>query len=384
MKNLTGRYSATQFTYWASYIGIVGFATVYLLERGLSSGVVGTLLAVAGILSCLTQPVLAAAIDKAERFVLVRVLIALSLAFFVCFGMQLVPGIPAMVLGLLYVAGIWCTEAMSPLLNALSVGMNHAGYKINFGVARGIGSGASAVFALVTGSVIAKLGVTWMLLVLLALRLLCFFTLLTYPQVEKAADAERKQEASCTIAQFALKYKWFCLSLLGIGFLAMFHAMTENYLIAIVGRFGGDSSHVGRAIFIAGTSATPVIFFFDAIKKRIRESWLIKIAAVSFLLKAILFCFAGSVSAVYLLQLFHITSYGLLAPAMVCFADTSVRKEDMVKGQSFMTAAYALGSSAGNFAGGLLLESGVSVMLLAGVGIAVIGTIILFTSVERK
>ena len=63
MKNLTGRYSATQFTYWASYIGIVGFATVYLLERGLSSGVVGTLLAVAGILSCLTQPVLAAAID---------------------------------------------------------------------------------------------------------------------------------------------------------------------------------------------------------------------------------------------------------------------------------------------------------------------------------
>ena len=52
MKNLTARYSITQFTYWAA-----------------SSGTIGLLLAMAGLLSCFTQPILASLADKAERFV---------------------------------------------------------------------------------------------------------------------------------------------------------------------------------------------------------------------------------------------------------------------------------------------------------------------------
>lgn len=31
--------------------------------------------------------------------------------------------------------------------------------------------------------------------------------------------------------------------------------MTENYLIAILGALGGDSSHVGRALFISAMVA---------------------------------------------------------------------------------------------------------------------------------
>ena len=58
MKNLTLRYSNTQFTYWSASSGIASFATTYLLRRGVSSGVVGTLLALAGLCSCMTQPCL--------------------------------------------------------------------------------------------------------------------------------------------------------------------------------------------------------------------------------------------------------------------------------------------------------------------------------------
>ena len=54
MKNLTLRYSATQFTYWAASSGAASFATTYLLKQELSSGIVGILLASAGLLSCLT------------------------------------------------------------------------------------------------------------------------------------------------------------------------------------------------------------------------------------------------------------------------------------------------------------------------------------------
>ena len=66
MKNLTLRYSITQFAFWAASTGATSFATAYLLGQGLPSGIVGALLAIAGLLSCLIQPVLAGIADRAK------------------------------------------------------------------------------------------------------------------------------------------------------------------------------------------------------------------------------------------------------------------------------------------------------------------------------
>lgn len=41
--NLTYRYSAIQFTHWASSSGAAAFATTYLLNKGVPSGMVGFL-----------------------------------------------------------------------------------------------------------------------------------------------------------------------------------------------------------------------------------------------------------------------------------------------------------------------------------------------------
>lgn len=56
----------------------------------------------------------------------------------------------------------------------------------------------------------------------------------------------------------------------------------------------------------------------------------------------------------------------------------------MVKGQAFITAAYALGCSMGNFAGGQLLNQGVGTMLLAGIVMAFLGTVLMFLTVNKK
>ena len=45
-RNLTARYSLTQFSYWASAMGAASFATTYLLDKGLGSGLIGLLLAI--------------------------------------------------------------------------------------------------------------------------------------------------------------------------------------------------------------------------------------------------------------------------------------------------------------------------------------------------
>ena len=127
-----------------------------------------------------------------------------------------------------------------------------------------------------------------------------------------------------------------------------------------------------------------MIFFFSFFHKRIKNESLLKISALTFLLKSILFCIAPAIGFVYLLEVLQSTSYGFLGPTQVYFAGSRVRPADMVKGQAFITAAYSLGCSGGNFAGGQLLNLSVEAMLLAGVAMALAGTVILFLTLKKS
>ena len=384
MKNLTARYSATQFSYWIAISGGGSFATIFLLDKGVPSGIVGLLLAGAGLCSCLSQPVLASFIDKSKNFILTKIMIAMSLLCCFCFLCQLISAIPLFLCCILYMAALWSGDALISLMNALSVAYNDAGYTINYGVGRGIGAAATAISSLLLGHIMAAFGTIWMLLYVIIGWILYTIVLIGYPYIQKCSSVEAEKKDSCTIFSFFKRYPWYCASLAGVLFLGMYHVMTETYMIAIVTPFGGNSSHVGTALFVSAAVTFPTICLFSRIQSRIKNTNILKIAALSYVLKAVCFYFAKDILSIYLFQLLQITSYAFLAPAQVYYANAKVRSGDMVKGQAFITAAYALGCSAGNFAGGQLLNGGVETMLIAGIIIAAAGTIILFFTLEKK
>lgn len=382
-KNLTVRYAVTQFFYSAVYSASGIFATTYLLGRGLSPSLAGTLLALAGILACITQPFLAALADRAKTFILPRQMVLLCSLCILCFGLQLLPGLPLIPASILYVLGFWCGDTMAPLVNALCVACNEAGYSVNFGIARGLGSAASAIASLALGYIIAKLGNLWMFLLFIGFELVALVAIAGFPKLPKVSS-NKNTTNTCTIFAFFAKYRWFSLSLLGIGCLAIFHCMIENYMIAIMGRLGGDSSHVGTALFIACISGAPVIFLFQTFRRHAKNTTLMAIAALCFLAKSILIFFARSITAVYLIQLMQTCTYALLCPAQVFYAGEKVQLSDMVKGQAFVTAVFSLGCSAGNFLGGQLLGISVDAMLLVGIAVAFLGTAILLLTIRKK
>ena len=119
-QNLTVRYSVVQFSYWAAAMGAASFVTTYLLERGLSSGLIGVLLAVSGILVCLTQPFMASYADRSPKYILPQLILLLSGLCILCFALQLIPGIPVLAAGILYILGMWSSDAIHSLLNALT------------------------------------------------------------------------------------------------------------------------------------------------------------------------------------------------------------------------------------------------------------------------
>lgn len=384
-KTLTLRYSLQQMAYWAAAAGIMSFASAYLLAKGLPASLVGTLLALGSLLSCAVQPLLA---DRADRFgggMIKYMVVGLSAVSAVSFASLLVFGLSPTAMGFIYLLGIFSFDAMMPLLNAIVVSYKDTPQRINYGLSRGLGSMAYSIAALFLGRIIADFGedrMIWAILILLAGNILIT---LGYPVAASAAAREKERGECCSVAVFFSRYRWYCVSLLGVLLLGAFHAMTENYLIKIFGRIGGGSAEVGVALFVATVMEMLVLFFYEPIRRRISEAMLLKIAGLSFLLKSLLLIVTGSVEEVYLVQLLQATSYTFLSPTQVYYADKKVLPADMVKGQAFITAAYSLGCAGGNFAGGVLIEhAGVDAMLWAGVAMAALGTAVLFLSVNKK
>lgn len=385
MKNkLNFKYTMQQIVYWAAAAGVISFASAFLLEKGFAASEIGLLLALGNIISFLIQPVLADRADRAGPQLINLFIIALTAICLACFlVIQFLP-IAKWLFGALYVTAVFSFDAMIPLLNALCVAYNRVSRSINYGLGRGIGSFAYAIAALGMGKVIAAYGGDWMIWIIIALLGSNLFICLTYPKIAVSDRGEDERQECCSIPVFFLRYKWYCLSLLGVLLLAAFHVMTENYFIKIFERLGGDSSNVGIALFVATAIEMPVVIYIEKIRKHLNDNLLFKLAGLSFLLKAVLLVFAPNVLSVYFIQLLQATSYSFLSPVSIFYANNKVCQADMVKGQAFITAAYALGCAFGNFLGGQLLDiSGVMALLITGVFIAAAGTVILFATVGK-
>jgi len=385
-RSLTFRYTLHQMAYWAAAAGIMSFASAFLLEKGFTASQVGILLASGSLLSGIFQPLLASLADRVGGAVLPRMAIALTLACGVFFTTLLLLPLPMWLFGILYLLGIFTFDVMMPLLNAISVAYTARGCSVNYGFARGIGALAFSIAALAIGEVIARFGPDYMLWIVLALLAAGIAVILTFPKLDNTAEKRAAKTADCcSIPEFVHRYRWYCLSLGGVMLLAMFHAMTENYLIEIMRRLGGDSSSVGFALFVATFAEMGILVFFTQVRARIPDARLLKIAGLSFLLKSVLLTVAPSVGSIYLIQLLQATSYAFLSPTQLYYADSRVAQSDMVKGQAFITASYTLGCALGNLIGGQLLSfSGVPALLYAGIIMAAAGTTIFFITVDRR
>lgn len=383
-KTLTFKYTLQQIIYWAAAAGVISFASAFLLEKGFSASEVGLLLALGNIFSFLVQPLLADRADRAGPQLINVFVIGLTVICASCLLIiQLLP-IPKFLFGALYVTAVFSFDAMVPLLNALCVAYNKGDYRINYGLGRGIGSFAYAIAALGLGKIIASLGGDWMIWINIVLLALNLIISLAYPKLTISHSEAERQSECCSIPVFFRRYKWYCLSLIGVMLLAVFHVMTENYFIKIFERLGGDSSNVGVALFIATVVEMPVLIYIEPIRRKLRDNLLFKLAGLSFLLKAVLLVLAPNVLSIYFIQVLQASSYTFLAPVQLFYANNKVCLADMVKGQAFITAAYTLGCAFGNFLGGQLLDiSGVMALLIVGVFIAAAGTLILFVTVEK-
>ena len=206
-KHLSVRYGTIQGCYWMGYAALMGYASVYLLEKGFTNTQIGLLTAVGCIVSAVLQPALASYADRPESPSVRTMLLGANLIQFVLvISLAATAESSSMVVRtLLYGASITMLMLMIPFVNSLGMETIRQGEELDYGIGRGMGSVAYAIASWLLGRLTASFGADMIPIWAIALTILfliCVFRF-SFKKDRKKAEAEKaqKEKESCTFSE---------------------------------------------------------------------------------------------------------------------------------------------------------------------------------------
>ena len=334
-KSINVRYSMLQGIYFVGFCTVMGYAAVYLGSIGMSSSLIGIVLAIANILTSIAQPVLGGFVDKSN--------ISMKKVLMIMFGLCSILSVLLMfasrvtfLAAALFVAVSTILYTTMPLVNSLAFAFQKQGIDVKFGVARGIGSVAYALASLVLGNVVKAVSPTLMPLayIVIFLGILPLIRSFKMPEAEVDEVIEEKVVEKESTGAFIKKHLKFMIFLVGF-----------------------------------------VLVYFDHT---------IIISAIFFSLKHTLTYFATNMVMIYLAQATQMLAYALFIPASVYYVDKLFDAKDAVKGQALVTTSMTVSGVLASFLGGILLDSmGVYETLFLGLILSAVGTIVMIVTVEN-
>lgn len=396
-KLINFEYASIQGTYWMFYGISSSFASVFLLACDYSNAEIGIILAVANILACILQPVIADIGDKVRRVSIIEIsqLLTVVLMIFTVglfFFMQKSLALSATFVMLM----VWHT-VLQPLFNSMTFKLEECGIKMNFGIARSVGSLAYSVLVAILGFLVEKFGIVVLpvsgevILVMLLLSLIMIGR--HYKKALGQSDNAVSHDQSITLnddyeaiglVQFIKNNKMFLAVNLGVIGLYFSNSILNSYMIQIVTFVGGSSDDMGTILAYMAVLEIPAMVCFNKLRKRFSCETMLKAASVGFTLKILLCWLADSVAMIFAAQTFQLVAFGLFLTAMVHFIDEIMEKGEAVKGQALFTTMVTVTTVFSSILGGIILDASDARMLtfIATVATA-IGSLIIFMTVGR-
>lgn len=384
-KSINIKYSMLQGIYFVGFCTVMGYAAVYLGSIGMSSSLIGIVLAIANILTSIAQPVLGGFVDKSN--------VSMKKVLMIMFGMCSILSVLLMLASkvtflatALFIAVSTILYTTMPLVNSLAFAFQKQGIDVKFGVARGIGSVAYALASLVLGNIVKAVSPTLMPLayIVIFLGILPLIRSFKMPEAEIDEVIEEKVVEKENTGAFIKKHLKFMIFLAGFVLVYFDHTIINNFFISVIENVGGNTGDMGNAVFLAAMLELPTMALFEKYKNKINIKNTIVISAVFFTIKHTLTYFATSMFMIYLAQATQMLAYALFIPASVYYVDKLFDAKDAVKGQALVTTSMTVSGVLASFLGGILLDNmGVYETLFLGLVLSVIGTIVMIVTVEN-
>ena len=388
-KNLlyNGEYCVTQGLFWMTLCTVISYAALFLQRRGYTSSETGVIMALASALSFLLQPTVAALADRSRKVSLMGIISAIS-GVMIC-GMAAVILIPGrnIAVGICYGVYFCCIYLMMPFINAFAGMLSSWGLKVNFGIARGVGSLSYALLSLVLGELIEKYSPNVLPAtgIIFSLMLVAMMVLFTRQYRSNAAEfTPPSKDRSRSLMAFLKSDKRFALTLVGIGLTYFSHTAFTNFLINVVENVGGGSGEMGVCGFIAAMVELPPMFLFMKMVKKVRCSSLLKLSCAMFSVKMFLCAVAPSVPLLYVAQTVQMIAFGLYIPASVQYVNEVVAPADRFKGQALVTGVTTLSGIVASLVSGIMLDNlGVTATMLVSAAVSALGAVIVIPAAAK-
>lgn len=383
---LTARYSAIQSSYWATFCLIISFANVFLLAKGMTTSQIGVLMAVAGTMATVMQPIVAGMADRSKTPL--RLWVALGGVVLAGLAVAVFPLGHGMLLAIVYGLMLASIQIIQPLTNSLGMAAIDRGFRVNFGLARAFGSFVFAIVSLAAGVIVDATSVDAlpvMMLVFLAVfvGLSATFVLRTGPVSVDDGTAIIKIPDNPPLDR--RRQKLLVLLIVGLTLAMTSHGLINNFMFQIVDHHGGTAAAMGIALTIAAVAELPAMSLWDKIMMRWSPGTMLVLAGIVFAVKNLAMLLAPSLTVIYLTQILQFACFAIAVPATVYYANRILPRALQVRGQSYMTMTISAGSVLGALLGGWLIDhSGVPTMLLAGTIVATAGAALIWMSAERR
>lgn len=432
----TAQYALIQGLYWMSFCIIFAYASVYLLDKGFSNTAIGLLVGISGTISAVLQPLVGGMAGDGPGKVPLKRMIMSGCALMVLVGLSLflVSGNQMLTL-VCYGMAITVLQVLTSLVYSLGMVCINRGERLDFGLARGLGSLAYAGISYVAGFMVASVGTEFIPASIaglygLMLAAVFFFQAgemqvpalgrLTgdrseagaggnaaaagtvgnaatgagdaagtegkwksdenYQNEDKGETQNNQQEVT-----FFKRYPRFLMLLLGATLVFVSHNMLNNFAFQIMESKGGGSSAMGTAIALAAASELPTMFLFGWMVKKVRCDIWLKISGLFFLIKAAATVLVSSVAGMYVIQGLQMFGFALFVVASVYYVNMIMKDKDRTRGQAFMTMTNTLGGVLGSSFGGALIDGfGIHTMLLVSTVVAAAGMVLMSGAVKQR
>jgi len=393
-KILNFGYGTIQGTYWMYYGVIMSFSSIFLLGKNYTNSEIGIILALSSILAVVLQMLLADIADRSKKISPIEITEIITVGLLLATATMLIFTGKSLILSFIFIIIGACLTALQPLINSTAFYISQSGYKINFGITRAGGSIAYAVLCAMLGYIVTMYGIQSIPIVGIVVLILLLLSLaLTKKSYKKSTSKSSvlsntveniEYKETISFKEFIKRNKIFIIFSLGIVGVFFENSVFNNYLIQILLNVGGNSSQMGNLFSFMAILELPCLIFFSQLRRRFSCQSLLKVASVAFTFKVFIVFMAKSVAFIYLGFLFQLISFPIFLSASVHLVDEVMDKGEAVKGQALITGMITLSNIFASLIGGAILDlSGASLLLFISTIICIIGTIVVFASVDK-
>ncbi|MGI6211447.1 MAG: MFS transporter [Anaerovoracaceae bacterium] len=392
-KLLNLEYGAVFGIYWMLYAVFFSFSSVFLLPLGYSNSEIGFIMSLSSVLAFFLEAPLADLADRSKRFTLTRIteimtvlIMILSLEMFFVKGRSLV-------LFVFYIIFLALHTAMQPLFNALNFKLERCGAHVNFGACRSAGSLMYSAASAVLGTVVAAVGTTVipisgeagcaLLIVSLVLVSRQYRKILAKNGGEERVE-EKKESETIGLALFVKRNKLFFVLNLGVLLMFFFNQVLNGFALQILQNVGGGSRELGTTLALLAFLEIPTMFAYDWLNKKFSNTFLVRVGAVGFTLKAVTVWLARTPWVIEAAQGFSLIAFGLFLPAIVHYINEIMDEGEAVKGQALYAMMTMIATVISSAVGGVILDvSGAGMLLMITAILSICGTVVVLLTAGR-